>query len=179
MWQKQQKEYYDSFQYLGMERDGILGGRVEGIGDGSVTGETRGVILECLETPRAQVLTMALSQLRPRSTRAAWSWRQRDKISTAWLLALPSVDTNLTNAEFSEAAAASLCLPSPACSGRIGETIRGRVSIDKYGDNIQSTPLPGDHWRICHNYILHLLHRLCLWAGIPVEFEVLNLFWSD
>ena len=50
------------------------------------------------------------------------------------------------------------------------------MCIDKYGENIQSTPLPGDHWRACHNKILHLLYKLCMWAGLPVEMEVFNLF---
>ena len=53
----------------------------------------------------------------------------------------------MSNAEFSEAAAANLCLPSPACVGRVGEMIKGRSKIDAYGDNIQSAALPGDHWR--------------------------------
>ena len=52
----------------------------------------------------------------------------------------------------------------------------GRVCIDKYGDNIQSTPLTGYHWRARHNKILHLLYKLCMWAGLPVEMEVFNLF---
>ena len=75
------------------------------------------------------------------------SWKQRDKISCSWLLALPGPDTQLTSAEFSEAAASNLCLPSPVCAGRVGEVIKGRVKIDQYGDNIQATNIPGDHWR--------------------------------
>ena len=67
------------------------------------------------------------SEVRPKSTRAAWGWRQRDKVSCAWLLAMPGGATALSNAEFSEAAASNLCLPSPACRGRIGELVRGRV----------------------------------------------------
>ena len=72
--------------------------------------------------------------------------------------------------------ASNLCLPGPACSGRIGEVIKGRVCVDKYGDNIQSTCTRGDHWRTRHNRILHTFHCLCMWAGLPVEMEVLNLF---
>ena len=97
-------------------------------------------------------------------------------MSAAWLLALPISDTKLSNAEFSEAAATSLCLPSPACAERVGEVVKGRVCLDEYGDNIQSCPLPGDHWRIRHNLILHLLRKFCVWAGLPVELEVFNLF---
>ena len=48
--------------------------------------------------------------------------------------------------------------------------------MDEYEDNIQSSNLPGDHWRTRHNYILHLLRRLCILAGMPDEMEVFNLF---
>ena len=48
--------------------------------------------------------------------------------------------------------------------------------MDEYGDNIQSSPLPGDHWRTRHDKVKHLLHRLCIWSGLPVEMEVFNLF---
>ena len=89
---------------------------------------------------------------------------------------MPGQGTSLSNAEFTEAAASNLCLPSPACSGRVGEPIRGRVTIDEYGDNIQATALPGDHWRTRHNAMLHHLHSACLWAGLPVQLEVHNLF---
>ena len=82
----------------------------------------------------------------------------------------------MNNAEFAEVAAANLCLPSPACAARVGEVIKGRVCVDKYGDNLQSTALPGDHWRSRHNQILHLLHKFCVWSGLPVEMEVFNLF---
>ena len=66
-------------------------------------------------------------------------------ISSSWLLALPGVDSNLTNAEFSEAAAANLCLPSPACRERVEDTVKGNRKVDIYGDNVQATCLPGDH----------------------------------
>ena len=71
----------------------------------------------------------------------------------AWLLAMPGQGTSLSNAEFSEAAASNLCLPSPACRGRVGEPIRGRATIDEYGDNVQATALPGDHWRIVPDHM--------------------------
>ena len=127
---------------------------------------------------RAKLLKQALEQLRPQKASPVWSWRQRDKLSTAWLLALPLPHTALSNEEFSEAAAASLCLPSPACQERVGEVIngRGRKQIDKYGDHIQSTCLKGDHWRQRHDQIKLAIYRLCMWAGIPVQMEVFNLF---
>ena len=50
------------------------------------------------------------------------------------------------------------------------------MTIDKHGDNVQSTALPGDHWRKRHDAVKMTLYRLCLWAGISAETEVFNLF---
>ena len=133
-------------------------------------------IVTARETTRALLLAKALSVHKPKKDRPAWAWKQRDKISSSWLLALPGADSTLSNAEFGEAAATSLCLPSPACMGRVGETVKGRRKIDVYGDNVQSTFLPGDHWRQRHDQLKHVLHRLCIWAGLPCELEVFNIF---
>ena len=176
VWNNIQKEANDSAGWLGEEVPSILATPVEGIGNGSESGSTRGKIVEAIENTHAKILAKALMDLRPKSIRAAWAWRQRDKISSAWLLAIPGYETSLSNAEFSEASASNLCLPSPSCIGRVGDVVKGRVTVDKYGDNIQATALPGDHWRIRHNAMLHLIHRLCIWAGLPVEIEVFNLF---
>ena len=75
-----------------------------------------GEIIQQVEKTRAQILTKALENYQPKKARPAWAWRQRDKMSSAWLQALPGNDNHLSNAEFAEAAAANLCLPSPACS---------------------------------------------------------------
>ena len=83
-----------------------------------------------------------------------------------------SLETQLTSAEFSEVAAANLCLPSPSCKDRVG----GIIKVDLYGDNIQSTNIPGDHSRTRHDKIKLLIYRLCSYAGLPIEMEVFNLF---
>ena len=54
--------------------------------------------------------------------------------------------------------------------------VRGRVKIDKYGDNVQATNVRGDHWRTRHDQVKMTLYNLCQWAGLPVEMEVFNLF---
>ena len=97
-------------------------------------------------------------------------------MSSAWRLALPGGETNLTNAEFAEAAASNLCLPSLACRGMVGKPVRGRTIIDAHGDIIQASPLQGDHWRQRHTLILQLLHNMCCWAGVQCDLEVFNLF---
>ena len=110
---------------LGEELPEVVNTTTLGIGGGSVSGATRGRVVEARENVRAKVLAKLLQEVRPKSTRAAWSWRQRDKVSSAWILAIPAPDTMLTNAEFAEAAANHLCLPSPACRGMVGEPIKG------------------------------------------------------
>ena len=117
-WDKLQLEANQSAAWLGEEVPEVLSSHVEGIGKGSVSGTTRKSITEAVENTRAKVLEKALGLVRPKSTRAAWAWRQRDKVSSAWLLAIPGPDTTLTSAEFREAAATNLCLPSPACAQR-------------------------------------------------------------
>ena len=59
---------------------------------------------------------------------------------------------------------------------REGEVVRGRVLVDEYGDNVQATALPGDHFRTRHNALLHHLNSACQWAGLPCQLEVHNLF---
>ena len=175
-WNILTKEAQEAANWLGEDVEHVFTVPLAGIGEGSVTGKTRGEIVAAREKSRALLLAKALALYQPRKARPVLAWKQRDKISSAWLLALPGADSSLTNAEFSEAAAANLCLPSPACSDLVGETVRGRKKVDLYGDNIQSTGLPGDHWRQRHDMIKHVLYRLCLWAGLPCELEVFNLF---
>ena len=49
-------------------------------------------------------------------------------------------------------------------------------SIDINGDNVQDTCFPGDHWRQRHDQIKHVIGCLCIWAGVPCELEVFNIF---
>ena len=54
-----------------------------GIGEGSVTGKTRGEIVTAREKTRAQLLNKALSMHHPQKARPVIAWKQRDKISSA------------------------------------------------------------------------------------------------
>ena len=175
-WGKIQQEAQQACLWLQEPLPEALSSQLAGLGDGSTSGETRKRLVEAIECTRAKVLAKALELVRPTSTRAAWAWKQRDKVSSAWLLACPGPETRLANKEFAEAAAANLCLPSPACVARVGEIIKGQVKIDLYGDNLQATSLRGDHWRTRHNFLVQFIHRSCLWAGVPAEVEVFNLF---
>ena len=39
--------------------------------------------------------------------------------------------------------------------------------------------MPGDHWRVRHDAMLHMIERECKVAGLPVEMEVKNIFVAD
>ena len=54
--------------------------------------------------------------------------------------------------------------------------MKGQRKVDMYGDIVQATNTPGDHWRLRHDQIKHVIGRLCIWAGMPCELEVFNLF---
>ena len=175
-WEVLTKEARETADWLGKDIEKVFSTPLAGLGNGSVSGKTRGDIMSAREKTRSLLMSKALSQHRPKRDRAAWAWRQRDKISSSWLLALPGPDSTLSNAEFSEASATSLCMASPGCMGRVGDTVKGRKKIDKYGDTVQATSLPGDHWRQRHDQLKMVLYRLCVWAGLPCEVEVFNLF---
>ena len=68
--------------------------------------------MEQLEQLRSKLLTKGLEQYHDQEARPCWSWPDRGKQTSAWLLTL----TGLSGPEFSEAAPTHLCLPSPACA---------------------------------------------------------------
>ena len=57
--------------------------------------------------------------------------------------ALPGPDRSLSSSEFSEACAAALQLPSPACQDELGQVVRGRQVVNLYGEEVQAAALPG------------------------------------
>ena len=54
--------------------------------------------------------------------------------------------------------------------------VRGRQVVDLYGEVVQATALPGDHWRKRHDKFKMMIQRLCVWSGLDCEVEVFNLF---
>ena len=74
-----------------------LGYPLAGFGEGSVTGKSRGDIVSAREKTGAQLLNKALSIYTPKKARPVMAWKQRDNISSSWLLALPGGDSTLSN----------------------------------------------------------------------------------
>ena len=89
-----------------------------------------------------KVLKKALDIHGDRRARPVMSWTQRDKLSSAWLLALPAGDTCLSSPAFAEAAAT--LLPSPAYADRIGcEVGERRVATLRWTSMEIRCRLPG------------------------------------
>ena len=178
LWRNLQEEERQAASWLDIDMQENLGQRVGEVGGVSRDGSTRGKVAEERDVTWAKLVRKGL-EMHPkqdRTNRPVWSWLQRDKLSAAWLQALPGPDSSLTSAEFSEAAAASLCLPSPACADRLGQVIRGAQVVDIYGEALQCTVTTGDHFRKRHDAFKMKLLRMCQWAGLDAEVEVFNLF---
>ena len=178
VWKTLQKEERQTATWLGRDMHENLSVQVECVGSNSCDGSTRGKISEERDMSWSNLISKSL-EVHPnqhRTNRPIWAWLQRDKLSSSWLQALPGPDASLSSAEFSEAAAAALCLPSPACMERLGTIIRGRQVVDPFGETVQSTITTGDHYRKRHDAFKMRLFQMCLWAGLDAEVEIFNLF---
>ena len=150
-WNSLQTEAVQCSHYLAEELVGELASEVENVGQGRSDGSTRRLVTQQREELRHKVLTLGLEKHVDRQARPVTVFQNFDKLSGAWLLALPGPKTGLSSAVFVEAFAAHLCLPSPAVTsgGWVGRnTMRGGGIIDQFGDTIMNCKkLPGDTWR--------------------------------
>ena len=125
VWQALKVEEQQAAVWLGRDAQESLSVQVESVGGNSCDGSTRGKISEERDKAWANLIVKSLEShpQQDRTNRPIWSWLQRDKLSSAWLQALPGPDSSLSSAEFSEAAAAALCIPSPACLEKGGRPL--------------------------------------------------------
>ena len=131
-------------------------------------------------TTQLEGLTLAtlkkhLGDYRDRKARPICCMQQKDKLTTAWLLALPSAQGSLSSPVFREGLAMVLCLPSPACRDRVGEKI-GSGRVDQWGDVVKCQTLSGGSWTIRHDRTKAELMRMLGWSGIVASCEVTGLF---
>ena len=173
-WRVLRAEAEGAAQWLGRELEGPLAAEVSSAGQGC-HGSLRSTILEHRERMQGKLLEECLLHHAHQGARPVFSWPERDKLSSQWLLALPGSDTSPSSDEFSECLAALLCLPSPACSPLIGQRV-GRSSVDKYGDVVMAAALQGDGWRRRHDTVKMRIFGLLRWAGVEVDCEVFNIF---
>ena len=91
------EEAVEAATWLGCEVPSCLTVEVQGVGEGSTTGTTRGKISEARHVMRGNMLVRGLEEhpRQHRDNRPVWAWLQRDKLSSAWLQALPGPDSTL------------------------------------------------------------------------------------
>lgn len=157
---------------------GPLGIEVASAGEGSCAGgknSTRATIQKHRERMMGRLLKEGLLHYPDQEARPVWSWPERDKLSSQWLLALPGHDSSLTSEEFTQCVETILCLPSTACAAKIGENV-GKARVDKYGDSVVAEKVKGDGFRRRHDTVKNRIVSLHKWAGIKVKCEVFNLF---
>ena len=174
-WARLQGEGRKACEVLGREFEGPLSVPVAGIGEGSTTGATRKILSRAREELRLALFERSLKLERDRTLRGLSSWKERDKLSTAFLLSGPGPHYGLTSPVFAEAVAVQLCLPSRVCIDRIGEKV-GASRVDQYGERVILENPPGGHWTTRHNSMEQELASLCAWSGMPAECELYGLF---
>ena len=174
-WRGIHEEAIKCFQFIEEEVEGDLSASVFDVGKDRESGKTRHVVVEERDMLRRKVLSKALEEHPRQHLRPVWSWNQRDKLSSAWLLSLPGPHTGLSPQIFAEGLATLLCLPSPACVSKLGEKV-GRKRVDTHGDNVNTATLAGDTWRTKHDVIKTTIGNLCRFAGILTTLEALGIF---
>ena len=174
-WQHLKAAAEAAAQWLGGEVTGPLKELAESAGEGRTNGETRSLIIENREKVMGQLLDKALQEFPDQSCRPVWAQPQKDKHSTPWLLCLPGHDNSLNSAEFTQCAAAQLCVPSPACLPKVGERV-GRQTVDIFGDRVVAARMAGDGYRRRHDGMKNKIKNLHKWAGLEHTCEVFNLF---
>jgi hypothetical protein len=158
--------------------EGPMLATVSDAGGQSVDGSTRRAVTQQIEDLWHKVITQALEQHPDRMARPVTVFPNFDKLSRAWILALPTATTGLKGRVFTEAMAAHLCLPSPAIREWLGESVgRHDKEIDLFGDAVMNcNDLAGDSWRIRHDTGKLAIVNECLHSKLPVECEVYGLF---
>ena len=121
--------------------EGALAAGVVSVGDGVTDGSIRGKVTEERESTRAKVLSLALEHP-DQTARPVWVFPQFDKMSGAWVLALPSANTYLSGPVFRETMAWHLCLPSPSCRDLVGTPVGTEgARVDMWGEQIMCAKL--------------------------------------
>ena len=78
------------------------------------------------------MLNKAIEEHPERGQRAILTWKDRDKLTSAFLLTNPGPGTNIGSQVFAEGMATYLCLPSRVCADRVGERV-GKSTVDSHG----------------------------------------------
>jgi hypothetical protein len=107
------------------------------------------------------------------------AFRNCDRYSSQFLLAIPNSIGFIEDHLFSEIFAQYLGLPSPACAPIVGGFIGSSrpLRVDRYGNALAAcTSVPGDGFRHAHDTYKRALNDVFRVAGLRTAMEVRNLF---
>ena len=133
------------------------------------------MIVKHLESLHLLSLQQAIELLPNKNSRPARFFNQHDKVSQAWLSALPGPFTHIPDPEFTQAMAWFFMCPSPACSPYVGSLVCGKP-LDAYGEVLMCAPLPFDSWRVRHDKIKSEIRAIGVDSGVIVEPEPFGVF---
>ena len=134
-------------------------------------------MVEARESLLAAVLGKALHQYPDQSLNAIKAWKNRDKISTAFLLELPGPHNQWSSAEWGEAICLVLSIPPNCCKDprHLGQPIGDR-HVDLWGADVLCARLPGGSWTRRHDRIKACLSSLAVYCGVTFVCEPYSLF---
>ena len=161
--------------YLDIPLEGPLASALTDAGNGSSDGSTRALVVKGLESFTVQAIKKVIDEQADRNSRPRRFFLNRDKISQAWLSALPGPLTHIPSAEFTQAMAWLFMLPSPACSPFVGSMVCGKP-LDMYGEVLMCATLPFDSWRVRHDKVKSEIRAIGVDAGVIVDAEPYGLF---
>lgn len=117
----------------------ILNAEASSAGDGS----TQTKAIKYLESLHHKSVHKGLQLHHNQNAKPIKRFKQRDKVSQAWLSALCSPMSSIPSPEFTQAMAWHLFLPSPSCSPFVGQMVAGKP-LDPFGEVLMTAPLPFD-----------------------------------
>ena len=161
--------------FLEEPHEGIFSATVDSIGGESTDGSTRSKIVQFQEKMLQDVITRGLRLHHDQNAHPVRKFHHRDKVSQAWLSALPTALSHIPSNEFQQAMAFHLLAPPPACAPHIGTMVCNKP-LDAHGEVLMCAFLPFDTWRTRHDRIKTCLESMGNFAGAIVDPEPYGLF---
>ena len=106
--------------FLGRELEGPLAVSLEGLGEGIINGATRRRQSVAREDLRMEIFERGITLLNRKITKGLGSWKERDTLSTVFLLLSPGSYLSLSKPVLAEALATLLAMPCRVCMERLG-----------------------------------------------------------
>ena len=131
-WGRMRKEVEQSYGFLREEEiPGVLSAEAAAVGQGSNSTGLRRQIMREIYDLRFRVLMTAVEVHPRQDDRGISSWKECDKLTSAFLLSMRGPASGRNSVVFTEACATFLCLPSRVCADRVGEKV-GKSRVDAH-----------------------------------------------